>query len=132
MPLTIYNASTYACHDLLRRKEYVNTLVQFVLEEPRVKKDEFPRTSSKLKLAVRSLKRSFRKAGGVATLLKPLDLIIKPSKHKRYLDARKFYKRDMSTLRTISKEQKMSSLKAIIIIMKQICLMLKYACFFLC
>jgi hypothetical protein len=92
MSINVSNASSYACNDLLRNCDNPVGLVQFVLEESRVKKPSaYPRSPSKLKLAINKLKRDFQRYGGVKLILRPLGLSVRPSLNKKYLDRRGYY-----------------------------------------
>jgi hypothetical protein len=98
MSLTVQNASSYACHDLLCNEECPNDLIQFVLEEPKAKKpEEYPRTATKLSKAINRVKRAFKREGGVSIKLLPLLLYAKPSNSEKYLDRRGYYPRGLHT-----------------------------------
>jgi len=65
LPLNIYNVRSFACHDLLTRKEYSKPKVRFVMEESKKKKPEdYPRSESNIRKSIKALKREFKKYTG--------------------------------------------------------------------
>jgi len=99
MPLTTQNSSSYACNDLLENEKYEKSKIQFVLESPKVKPSDFPRSANKLSRMIGKIKREFKRYYGVPILLRPLDISVRPSKSTKYLDERGYYLRKYSTYR---------------------------------
>jgi hypothetical protein len=94
MSLDVYNASSYACNDLLCQIEYPVGKIQFVLEEVKPRRPEdYPRTAEKLRKELKAIRRNFRRYSGVPLLLKPLGINVRPGKSEKFLDLRGYYRK---------------------------------------